>query len=253
MNEFAGRVVLITGAGRGLGRTLAEAFAARGALVAANDITPVNLDDTVAAIRAGGGQVYPYESDIAKKIQVQTMIRQVLEDLGKIDCLVNNAGVHPGSALLDMDEWDWRRTLDVNLTGAFLCSQIAGRAMRELGGGVIVNIAAAPETAAGGQASAVFAASKIGLAGFTRAAARELAPYRIRVNAVCPAPMPPTRRAGTAANEDERSAGAGRDAYLETVAQQVVRLCSPANFLTGEVVEVGSSPADTSSPEMQDF
>jgi NAD(P)-dependent dehydrogenase (short-subunit alcohol dehydrogenase family) len=237
MNDFEGKIVLITGAGRGLGRTLAYTFAARGAVVAANDITPVNLDQTLAAIRAEGGQVRAYESDIAKKLQVQTMVRQVLEDYGRIDCLVNNAGVHPGAPLLDLDEWDWRRTIDVNLTGAFLCTQIVGRAMREVGGGSIVNIAASVQAAELDEVSAVFAASKSALIGFTRAAARELAPHGIRVNAVCPAPILASHQAGynrPASLGDQTGVGA----YLIHVAKRVMALCSPASNQTSQVVEV---------------
>jgi len=116
-DDFKGKVVLITGAGKGYGRALAEAFAARGACVAANDISPVNLDPLVAQ---PNGLIKAYVEDVAKKVGAQAVVKQAEDDFGKIDILINHAAVEPRVSLLDMDEWDWHRVLDVNLTGAFL-------------------------------------------------------------------------------------------------------------------------------------
>jgi len=186
MSEFTDKVVLVTGAGKGLGRAIAEAFAAQGARVAANDVTPINLDETVRRIQVAGGQVKDYVFDMAKKMPVQAMIGQILDDWGRIDVLVNNAGVQPHIPLLDMDEWDWHRALDVNLSGPFFAIQSVGRVMRQQGGGAIVNIAASAGCAQELRGCSAYVASKMGLVGLTHTAALELAPYHIRLNALCP-------------------------------------------------------------------
>ena len=176
------KVVLITGAGKGCGRVLAEAFAGRGASVAANDISPVNVDEVVNGILKKGGRAKAYIEDIAKKLGAQLIINQVEDDFGQIDILINHAAVEPRVPLLDMDEWDWHRVLDVNLTGAFLMTQSVGRVMRARGTGVIVNLIT--ETAGDEGRQAAFVASMNGLRGFTGQAARELGQYGIRVHAV---------------------------------------------------------------------
>lgn len=184
--NFEGKVVLITGAGRGLGRELAIAFSSQGAFVAANDITPINLDHTLEQIRSAGGVAKDIITDISKKMQVQSMVAQILDQWERIDILVNNARVEPHAPLLDMDGWDWQRTIDVNLSGAFYTTQTVGRVMREQGGGVIVNIASIAEGAPELKDRSAYIASKMGLIGLTRAAAQELSAHNIRVNAVCP-------------------------------------------------------------------
>jgi len=184
MDEFKDKVVLVTGAGRGAGKAIAEAFAARGAKVALNDISPVNVDEVVAQITAGGGQARVYVDDVAKKVSVQAMINNLTDDWKRLDILVNCANVEPHTPLLDLDEWDWHRTLDVNLTGAFLLTQSVGRVMREQKGGVIVNVIPVAGRAEMPDRGA-YVASKFGLAGLTRQAALELEPYNIHVHAVC--------------------------------------------------------------------
>jgi NAD(P)-dependent dehydrogenase (short-subunit alcohol dehydrogenase family) len=180
MNDFKDKVVLITGAGKGSGRLLAEAFAARGAFVAANDISPVNVDEVVAGIVSRGRKAKSYVDDVAKKIAVQTLVKQIEDDLGHIDILINHAAVRPHVSLLDIDEWDWHRVLDVNLTGALLMMQSVGRMMRAQGQGVIINlITGAGE---GADKESAYQASMAGLLVLTRSAARELSPHGIRVN-----------------------------------------------------------------------
>ena len=183
MNTLENKVVLITGAGKGAGRKLAEAFTERGALVAANDISPINVEEVVDGITARGGKAKAYVEDIAKKVGVQAVVNSVEDDFGRIDILVNHAAVEPHGSLLKMDEWDWHRTLDVNLTGAFLMMQSIGRVMSTKGGGVILNLVAGAGEGAEKEAGAYFA-SKAGLAELSTQADRELSPHGVRVFAV---------------------------------------------------------------------
>ena len=179
MKTLKDKVVLITGAGKGIGRRLAEELAARGAIIAANDISPINVEEVVENIQAKGGRAKVFLEDVAKKMGAQMLVKSVEDDLGGIDILVNHAAVEPHTPLLNMDEWDWHRTLDVNLTGAFLTSQSAGRVMRAKGSGVILSLVAGAgknENEAG-----AYLASKAGLAELSRQMARELNPDDVLV------------------------------------------------------------------------
>jgi NAD(P)-dependent dehydrogenase (short-subunit alcohol dehydrogenase family) len=184
MDTLKDKVTLITGAGKGSGRLLAQAFAEQGAIIAANDISPINVEEVVDQILAKGGRAKAYIDDIAKKVAVQNIINQVEDDFGRIDILINHAAVEPTIPLLDMDEWDWHRTLDVNLTGAFLMTQSVGRVMRAQGSGVIINLITDITGSEAIQEKAAFLASMRGLDGFTRQAAHELSRYGIQVYAL---------------------------------------------------------------------
>jgi len=156
--SFAGKVVLVTGAGRGAGRKLAEAFANQGALVAANDITPVNVEKVVEEIITAGWQARAYIHDIAKKVDIQAMVNNIVDDWGRIDILINSANVLLPAALLEIDEWDLHRVFEVNTIGTLLVMQSVGRVMRAQGGGTIINVVKIPK-----DAPASFVASRAGL------------------------------------------------------------------------------------------
>jgi len=221
--EFQDKVVLITGAGRGTGRQIAETFAAQGARLAINDISPQNVDSLVAELRQRGYNAKAYVDDIAKKVAVQAIVNQVEEDYGRIDVLINHASVEPHASLLDMDEWDWHRALDVNLTGAFLTMQSVGRVMRDRGGGIIINIISISGDTVALDRSA-YVASLFGLIGLTRQAARELFGYGIRVHAVGRG-LGRFQNSGTTVPAD--------------LSRAVLYLCSPgASHLTGNIVNL---------------
>jgi NAD(P)-dependent dehydrogenase (short-subunit alcohol dehydrogenase family) len=244
MSELLNKVVLVTGAGRGIGRGIANAFAAEGAIVAANDLTPINLDETMRQITANDGRGKDYLFDVAKKMPIQSMIEEIREDWGRIDILINNADVEPHASILEMDEWDWRRTIDVNLSGSFFTMQSVGRLMREQGGGVMVNIASLEGRAFGLKNRSAFIASKMGLIGLTHEAARELAAYNIRVNAICPGMI----KSGIAANlcQDDamlskwlEDVPPGRLGRVGGVTGLVLFLCGDAAaHITGQALDV---------------
>jgi 3-oxoacyl-[acyl-carrier protein] reductase len=182
MNHLKDKVVLITGAGKGAGRALALAFAEQGAVVAANDISPNNVEGVVVEIIARGGKAKAYIEDIAKKVGVQALVKSVEDDLGGIDILVNHAAVEPHTSLLNMDEWDWHRTLDVNLTGAFLMMQSVGRVKSASNGkGTILNIVTGADNSADRSA---YLSSMAGLVALSNQADLELSPHGIRVYAI---------------------------------------------------------------------
>ena len=135
-------VALLIGAGSAIGAEITRELASRGVRLALNDLLPTRIEPLAAEIAASGGQASAFPADVSRKLSLQTMLQEVLEKFEHIDILVLIANVQPRDAILDMDEWDWHRTIDLNLTAAFLCMQSVGRVMRELGGGVIVNVIA---------------------------------------------------------------------------------------------------------------
>jgi 3-oxoacyl-[acyl-carrier protein] reductase len=184
--DLSGQVALVTGAGRGIGRAIAIALADAGAFVWVNDINPDTARATADEILTSGGQAFDYAADVSLKMQVGSMIEAARDRWGRLDILINNAGVEPKASVLALDEWDWERTINVNLKGTFLCTQLAGRVMRDQGSGIIVNIASIAGHKSPLPNASAYCASKAGVVGFTRECAREFAAYGIRVNAVCP-------------------------------------------------------------------
>ncbi len=155
---------------------LAEAFARGGSLVSAIDISPVSLDELVYP---GRGTIRLYVEDVTRNVGVQALVKQVEDDFGQIDILINHASVEPHASLMEMDEWDWHRTLDVNLTAAFLMTQSVGRMMRAKRSGTIVNLIRLRPTRK--EHEAAYLATTTGLIFLTRAAAIEFAPLGIYV------------------------------------------------------------------------
>lgn len=242
--NFTDKVVLVTGAGRGIGRAIAITFAQAGACVAVNDINPESCAKTADEISASGGQAMACQADVANKLAVQSMLIDIEDRWGRVDILINNAGVEPHQPIVQLDEWDWNRTIDVNLKGAFLCSQSVGRMMQKQGGGVIVNIASIAGRAAGLRDRSAYVASKTGLIGFTKECAREFAAYNIRVNAVCPGVIITEMTAHLRQNEVQmkkwlEDIPLGRLGDPEDVTSLVLFLCSDAaRYITGQAINV---------------
>lgn len=174
------KIALVTGAAKGVGKEIALALGRAGARVVVVDVNPDGAQATVDAITQAGGTALVQIADVANKMGVQTMLYAVLDAWERIDIVVNAAYVAPHNTALKMDEWEWNRTLDVNLKGAFLVSQTAARAMKETGGGLIVNIL----RPAGETPHAGVRAARAGLAGLTEACAAEWSGFSVRVEAV---------------------------------------------------------------------
>ena len=187
-SELAGRVAIVTGAGAGIGEGIALALAEAGAAVGVADVDEKTAAATVRKIEAAGGKAVAVRVDVTEFAQVQEMVSRTAAAFGAVDILVNNAGIATTQLVEDLDEAAWRRVLDVNLTGPFLCSKAVLPGMRERGWGRIVNIASVAAKRLSFTAAASYTASKEGLLGFTRHLAYEVAPHGINVNAICPGP-----------------------------------------------------------------
>ena len=185
--SLTGRAAIVTGAGRGIGRAIARALSEAGAGVVVCDIDGVSAEAGAAEIRSAGGVALSARVDVTQENSVADLVEQAARWGGRLDVLVNNAGVTVQRRTEELSLEEWNSVLAVNLTGAFLCSKHAARVMSRGDGGSIVNIASIhAQVAPAFHRAAAYAAAKAGLLGLTRALAVEWAPNGIRVNAICP-------------------------------------------------------------------
>lgn len=244
-----GRVVLVTGSGRGIGRAMADAHAAAGAAVAYLDHDPALAEEAATSAKARGVNAVAVSADVADYDAVAAAVEIAVSALGPIDVLVNNAGISPKSGsdkrrvdAFAMDPAEWRRVIDVNLTGAFNCSRVVLPGMRDLGHGRIVNVSSVAGRTDRDIVAVHYAASKGALIGFTKHLAGELGPLGITVNALAPGRIDTPLMRGTApeANEAARMATPLRRlGSPEDVAGTCLFLTSEAAcFVTGQVVDV---------------
>ena len=237
--ELAGKVALITGAARNIGRATALALAAGGAAVALNTrSSKADAEKVAQEIRAAGGQAELYVADIANAGEVKTMTDSILKRFGRIDILVLNASVRSEKPFLELTYDEWRLPLGITLDGAFYCAQACIPSMLKNGGGAIVTLGGM-QALSGAKHRVNGSVAKHGLVGMTRALAREFGDRGVRANCIAPGTMNTTRAAGRSARPAPADSPLGRFGEAEEVASAVRFLAGPgASYLTGQTIQV---------------
>ena len=247
MTLLTGRTAFVTGAGGGLGRAIALAFAAEGAAVAVADVDGAAAERVAAEITSQGGQVLPIRVDVAQPESVRTGVSQAAEVLGGIDILVNNAGICPLTRFGDISLEEWNRVLSVNLTGAFLCAQAAEPFLRKSRHGRIINISSLAGRTGGVTVGAHYSASKGGLIALTKVLARVLAADGVTANCIAPGTLDTAMTADwPEANKDllRRQVPLGRLGLPEEVATAALFLASDGgSYITGATLDVNGGIA----------
>src|SRR6478752_222214 len=240
--RFHDEVAIVTGAGRGIGEAIATSLASESASVVVADLDAPSARRVADKIVAGGGQAIAIQTDVTEPAQVSSLIDGTLARFGRLDVLVNNAGIGSNKSFLETTLEEWELQLRVNLTGTFLCGQAAAKAMLKNQGGRIVNVASISGQR-GGQGRAAYGASKAGVILLTKVMAVELSPLGVRVNAVSPGPVDTDQSRGTHTPSTRRAyydrIPVRRYGEREEIAAAVLFLAArESSFVNGHVLNV---------------
>ncbi|MDA3903860.1 MAG: 3-oxoacyl-[acyl-carrier-protein] reductase [Desulfuromusa sp.] len=236
-----GKVALVTGTSRGIGRSIALALAAQGAKIVAAGVSLEATENLVAEIKASGAEAVAVQCNVSSATEVEQLVKVAKETFGRIDILVNNAGITRDGLLLRMKDKDWDAVLDINLKGAFLCTRAVAKLMTKQRSGRIINISSVVgQMGNAGQAN--YCASKAGLIGLTRSNARELAKRNITVNAVAPGFISTAMTDALPEDKQQELAAQiplARLGSVDDIAYTVLFLASDqAGYITGQVIGV---------------
>ena len=237
---LAGQVALVTGASRGIGASIARELAQAGAKVVVNYASsPAAAEAVVAEIQAAGGQAWAHQANVAEEDQVEALVKAVLEKEGRLDVLVNNAGITRDGLLMRMKSADWQSVIDLNLSGVFLCTRAVSRAMLKARNGRIINITSVVGLM-GNPGQANYSAAKAGVIGLTRSSAAEFASRGVTVNAVAPGFIESDMTAELDKEPILKAIPLGRMGQPTEVASAVRFLAADpaAAYMTGQVLQV---------------
>ena len=242
--RFFNKTAMITGAGSGIGRSSALAFAREGANVLVSDINVQGGEETVQMIQESKGKAHFFQCDVSQSAQVEGLIEKTIQTFGGLDYAVNNAGVsmRPASTV-ELDEAEWDRVIGINLKSVWLCMKYEIPQMQKIGGGVIINVSSLAGIR-GKEGTLAYTASKHGIIGMTKTAALEYAKEGIRINAVCPGLTESGMTAGLDHHPDiaqqlVAQIPMGHMGQSQNIADAVIWLCdNTASFITGHVLVI---------------